>query len=64
MEMDPENEVWVHTEEARKLGLKNGDYAYLVNQDGVREGPVRVKATERIRRDCVYLSTASATRPP
>jgi thiosulfate reductase/polysulfide reductase chain A len=55
MEMDPENEVWIHTEEARRLGLKNGDYAYLINQDGVKEGPVKVKATERIRKDCVYL---------
>ena len=55
MEMDPENEVWIHPEEAAKWGLKNGDYAYLINQDGVREGPVRVKATQRIRRDAVYL---------
>ncbi|APD09793.1 MULTISPECIES: molybdopterin-dependent oxidoreductase [Thermus] len=55
MEMDPENEVWIHKEEARKQGLKEGDYVYLENQDGVREGPVRVKPTERIRRDCVYL---------
>ncbi len=55
MEMDPENEVWIHPEEAAKFGLKNGDYAYLINQDGVREGPVRVKATQRIRRDAVYL---------
>jgi thiosulfate reductase/polysulfide reductase chain A len=53
--MDPENEVWIHKEEARKQGLKEGDYVYLENQDGVREGPVRVKPTERIRRDCVYL---------
>lgn len=55
MEMDPENEVWIHREEARRLGLKDGDYVILENQDGVREGPVRVKATERIRKDCVYL---------
>jgi thiosulfate reductase/polysulfide reductase chain A len=27
----------------------------LVNQDGARSGPVRVKVTERIRGDCVFL---------
>jgi thiosulfate reductase/polysulfide reductase chain A len=27
----------------------------LVNQDGARSGPVRVRATTRIRRDCVYM---------
>ncbi len=64
MEMDPENEVWIHRAEAEKLGLRNGDYAYLTNQDGVREGPVRVKATERIRRDCVYLSHGFGHKAP
>lgn len=24
MEMDPENEVWIHKEEAKRLGLKEG----------------------------------------
>ena len=55
MEMDPENEVWIHKEEAKRLGLKEGDYVMLVNQDGVKEGPVRVKPTARIRKDCVYI---------
>ncbi len=27
----------------------------LVTQDGVKSGPVRVKVTQRIRGDCVYL---------
>jgi thiosulfate reductase/polysulfide reductase chain A len=35
--------------------VKNGDRVMLVNQDGVRAGPVRAKVTERIRGDCVYL---------
>jgi thiosulfate reductase/polysulfide reductase chain A len=26
-----------------------------VNQDGVRSAPIRVKPTERIRPDCVYM---------
>ncbi len=27
----------------------------LVNQDGVVSDPIKVKATERIRTDCVYM---------
>lgn len=27
----------------------------LENQDGVQSGPIRVKVTERIRKDCVYM---------
>ncbi len=33
----------------------NGERVVLVNQDGVRSTPVRVKLTQRIRGDCVYL---------
>jgi thiosulfate reductase/polysulfide reductase chain A len=56
----PENEVWVNATAAAGLGafgrpLRTGDRVMLVNQDGVRSGPVRAKVTERIRGDCVYL---------
>jgi thiosulfate reductase/polysulfide reductase chain A len=53
----PENEVWVNADAARALPftLRNGDRVALVNQDGVRSGPVRAKVTERIRGDCVFL---------
>jgi thiosulfate reductase / polysulfide reductase chain A len=56
----PENEVWVNAAVARALPgfeapLATGDRVMLVNQDGARSGPVRVKVTERIRGDCVYL---------
>lgn len=50
-----ENEVWINREAAAGLGLADGDRVMLVNQDGARSGPVRVRATSRIRRDCVYL---------
>ena len=50
-----ENEVWVNADVARRLGLETGDQVRLRNQDGVRQRPVKVKATERIRTDCVYL---------
>jgi thiosulfate reductase/polysulfide reductase chain A len=45
-------------------GLENGDYVMLTNQDGVESGPVQVKATERIRHDCVYLVHGFGRRNP
>jgi thiosulfate reductase/polysulfide reductase chain A len=57
----PENEVWLNADAARSLPgfevrpLENGEHVVLVNQDGVRSTPVRVKLTQRIRGDCVYL---------
>jgi thiosulfate reductase/polysulfide reductase chain A len=54
-ELFPENEVWVNAARARALGIATGDYVILVNQDGIRSNRVRVKATERIRHDCVYM---------
>lgn len=50
-----ENAVWLNAGEARRLGVKSGDYVRLKNQDGVLSNRVRVKATERIRPDCVFL---------
>jgi thiosulfate reductase / polysulfide reductase chain A len=52
--VQPENEVWVNDERAAGLGLRDGDRVWLENQDGARSGPVRVKATPRIRGDCVF----------
>ena len=51
----PENEVWIHADVARRWGLENGKPVRLVNQDGVVSLPIKVKATERIRTDCVYM---------
>jgi len=50
-----ENEVWVNAATARSIGLKNGQRVKLKNQDGVVSNPVKVKATQRIRPDAVYL---------
>jgi thiosulfate reductase/polysulfide reductase chain A len=50
-----ENEVWVNADVARRLGLASGQYVRLRNQDGVLSNRILVKATERIRRDCVYM---------
>ena len=54
-ELYPENEVWVNSARAAQLGFAGGDRVWLVNQDGARTGPVRVKATQRIRADAAYI---------
>ena len=51
----PENKVWVNDKVCKELDIKDGDKVVLINQDGVKSLPVRVKATKRIRPDCVYL---------
>ncbi len=51
----PENEVWVNAATAAKAGLKSGQYVRLRNQDGVVTNRVKVKATQRIRPDTLYL---------
>jgi len=56
MDMIPENEVWINADVAQRYGLASGDYIRLKNQDGVVSNRVKVKVTERIRTDCVYLS--------
>jgi thiosulfate reductase/polysulfide reductase chain A len=54
-----ENEVWVNAEVAKEVPgvgpVKSGDEVVLINQDGVRSLPIRVKVTQRIRGDCVYM---------
>jgi thiosulfate reductase/polysulfide reductase chain A len=50
-----ENEVWVNADVAARAGLQTGDRVRLRNQDGVLSNPIRVKATQAIRPDCVYM---------
>lgn len=54
-DMMSENEVWINKDVANRYGLKSGDYIKLKNQDGVVSNKIKVKATERIRTDCVYM---------
>lgn len=55
-ELAVENEVWINAIAARDFNLRAGEYVRLVNQDGVKSTPVRVKVTERIRSDSVYMA--------
>jgi thiosulfate reductase/polysulfide reductase chain A len=49
------NELWLNKQLATELGLEHGDKVVVVNQDGVRSEPLPLKATERIRPDCVFM---------
>jgi thiosulfate reductase/polysulfide reductase chain A len=55
LEVVPENELWLNTEMAKQLGFRNGDRVMLENQDSVKTGPVKLRVTERIRQDCVFM---------
>jgi thiosulfate reductase/polysulfide reductase chain A len=51
-----ENVVWVNPKVAKEWGLKAGQEVYLQNQDGVvSDFPIKVRVTERIRFDSVYM---------
>jgi thiosulfate reductase/polysulfide reductase chain A len=54
-EVCSENEVWLNAKAAMEQGLVNGEVVTLVNQDGVRSQPVKLKVTQRIRPDCVFV---------
>lgn len=51
-----ENKLWVNPKVAKEWDLKNGQEIFLQNQDGVKsEFPIKVRITERIRWDSVYM---------
>jgi len=51
-----ENDLWINPKVAELWGLVTGQYIYLRNQDGVKSTfPIRVRVTERIRWDSVYM---------
>ena len=54
-ELYSENELWLNEDAAAAEGVSQGDYVWLENQDGARSGPIRVKATQRIRSDAVFM---------
>jgi thiosulfate reductase/polysulfide reductase chain A len=51
-----ENSVWVNPRVAKEWGLLNDQYVWLQNQDGIiSEFPVKVRVTERIRWDSIFM---------
>jgi thiosulfate reductase / polysulfide reductase chain A len=51
-----ENTVWINPKVAKEWDIKNDQYIWLRNQDGIRsEFPIKARITERIRWDSVYM---------
>jgi len=55
-DVNPENELWINEDEATRLGYASGDRVWLENEEGTRTGPILVKATQRIRKDAVFMT--------
>ncbi len=49
----PENTLWIHPEEAEKIGVRDGDMVHVKSPVG--EGKLKAHVTEAIRKDCVYM---------
>ncbi len=60
----PENDLWINSEAAQKMGLKDGEYVKLKNQDGVISDPVKLKITPGIRPDMVHTYHGFGTKSP
>jgi thiosulfate reductase/polysulfide reductase chain A len=51
-----ENSVWINPKVSKEWGLVQGQYIWLKNQDGIiSDFPIKVRVTERIRWDSVYM---------
>lgn len=50
-----ENSVWVNRRICELHGLKDGQYVVLISSMGARSQPIKVRATERVREDSVYM---------
>ncbi len=55
LEIKDTNRVWINADVAADLGIADGDWVSLTNQDGVESNVARAKVTQRIRGDCVFV---------
>jgi thiosulfate reductase/polysulfide reductase chain A len=55
-DLQKENAIWINAKKGKELGLTNGEYVSLINQDGITApGRIKVKLTQRMRDDAVYM---------
>jgi thiosulfate reductase/polysulfide reductase chain A len=52
-ELTPENELWIHTSAAERLGIKNGGTVEVVSAAGAQK--IKAKVTELIHPDAVFM---------
>ena len=55
-QLAPENQLWVNPLVASEWGLESGDYVRLGGTNGVVSNKVRVRVTERIGPDSVFMA--------
>ena len=55
-ELSPENQLWVNPLVANEWSLESGDYVRLGGTNGVVSNAVRVRVTERIGPDSVFMA--------
>lgn len=51
----PANEVWINSDSAADLGFRDAEDVSLQNADGLESLPVRLRLTQGIRRDCIFI---------
>jgi thiosulfate reductase/polysulfide reductase chain A len=55
-DLKKENNIWINPKVAKLWGIKNDQYIWIKNQDGVVSNfPIKVRVTERIRWDSIYM---------
>ena len=55
-DLKEENLIWINPKVADLWGIEAGQYIWIKNQDGVvSEFPIKVRITERIRWDSIYM---------
>jgi thiosulfate reductase/polysulfide reductase chain A len=60
----PVNELWINTDAARDLGLSESQNVLLQNLDGISSLPIKLRLTQGIRRDSVYMVHGFGHRSP
>jgi thiosulfate reductase / polysulfide reductase chain A len=54
-EIMPENQLWIHTTEAAKMGVANGDTVEVTSADGSHSGTINAYVTEFIDPEAVFM---------
>jgi thiosulfate reductase/polysulfide reductase chain A len=55
-DLKKENNIWINPKVAKLWGIKNDQYIWIKNQDGVVSNfSIKVRVTERIRWDSIYM---------
>jgi thiosulfate reductase / polysulfide reductase chain A len=61
-EIEKENMVWINSDEARRLGIADGDYVFVKSK--ISEQRIKAYVTEKIRPDCVFYSNGWGRQSP